>query len=197
MTFVSGIAPWADNLVCWALHDVPNRMNNYSVQVYGGGRAYRFALMHRKGLAELQVFSRAKDTGVELLILYGPRNKANDLRFVAASERSRMVARNWRKFCRAFVHVEFCTRNSRPDFVVMETVAFEGSDRARAELLQRRFQYRIEWEDWDSAFTTDFASNVRRLSVERDKIVGDAVGVVATHLANSSRPDNNRLIQPD
>lgn len=185
MTFVSGIAPWADNLIGWALHDVPNRMSKYSVQVYGDGRAYRFALMHRKGLAELQVFARAKDTGVELLILYSPRNKANDLRFVAASERSRMVVRNWRKFCRAFVHVEFCTRNSRPDFVVMETVAFDGSDRARAELLQRRFKYRIDWEDWDSALTTDFASNVRSLSVERVRIVGNTVGAVATHSTGS------------
>lgn len=192
MTFPSSIEPWAESLIGWALQDVPNRVKRYPQDVCSDATRlppFWGALMHGNNLTGVEVLPMIKDTGIELLILYGPSKKTYELLFVSAVARSVMVIRDWRKYCRAFVFVEFSAKSSRLDFLVMDTAAFAATGRARAELLQKKFACRIDWQDWDCALGTNFAQMAQSYSDARDTIVkGVMDAAILSHEGTSAPP---------
>lgn len=185
MPLQSSIEPWAESLIGWALEDAPYRIKHCPQMCRDGERLRPFwgAFIHRKGLTPVVLMPRVVGDGIELLVLYGPkRNFAQSMLMEPEWARGLVAMREWRKYCRAFVCVQFSTRSCRPDFIVMDTVAFAGTPRARAELLQTRYGRHIDWREWDELVGTDYARAARLFSKARDEMVANVITAATGHL---------------
>ena len=191
MTLHSAIEPWADSLLGWSLQTAPELIRSCPQVSRDGDRLRPFwaCYGHRKDYADVLIIPHVLEDGVEIIALYGAhRRRAMSLLMEPENARGRLVAKDWKLYCRAFVCVRFSARSAHPDFIVMESASFAATPHARRELLEKRYGRRIDLEEWDEMLGTDFTRMAQQFRQVRDEAIASIVRAAREYREIGSRP---------